>query len=80
MFELETQDLSAAEETPAWLASTTRVIERAQANWLDVGARNEGLAPTVSTSDAEAAIRNVTELLERHVSAERSAPYGETQS
>ena len=80
VFEPETQQAIASEGTPAWLASSTRLIERAQANWLNVSASDEEAASSVSPADAEAALRNVTELLERHVRAQRDAPHGEGQS
>ncbi len=75
VFAAETQQLIDSEETPAWLASTTRLVERVQAKWLDVGGRKEEAISSVSTSDAEVALRSVTELLARHVHTER----GETQ-
>lgn len=80
VFEPETEQAIASEGTPAWLASSTRLIERAQASWLNVSTADEEATPSVSEADAEAALRNVTELLERHVRAERDAPYEEGPS
>lgn len=77
VFEPETEDAIASEGTPAWLASSTRLIERAQGSWLNASAAEEDATPSVSATDAEAALRNVTELLERHVRAERETPYEE---
>ena len=73
VFEPETEQAIASQGTPAWLASSTRLIERAQASWLNASAAEEDAVSSVSATDAELALHNVTELLERHVRAERGA-------
>jgi hypothetical protein len=80
VFEPETEQAIASQGTPAWLASSTRLIERAQASWLNASAAEEDGVPSVSATDAEVALHNVTELLERHVRAERGVSWEQDPS
>ncbi len=80
VFEPETEQAIASQGTPAWLASSARLIERAQASWLNASADEEDAVPSVSATAAEVALHNVTELLERHVRAERGASREEDSS
>lgn len=70
VFDAETEQALAAPSTPAWLAANVRVIERVQAKWLNQAEGDERIS-TVSRDAAAAALRNVTELLGRHVRRER---------
>jgi len=70
VFDTDTEQAIAAPSTPAWLAANVRVIERVQAKWLNQSEGQERIS-AVSPDDAAAALRNVTELLGKHVRRER---------
>jgi hypothetical protein len=65
-----TLECISGEETPAWVAASTRYLETTQADWLPESAAGE------RDPDAVAALESVSSLLEQHVSRHLSSRRG----
>jgi hypothetical protein len=65
-----TGDALAGQDTPAWVAASTRFLEAQQADWI-------GSTPSAPPDEAaESALRSVSELLDAHVRKHATDPAG----